>query len=157
ILVSIDTDGAGPAFFSLPVVAATSETDGEFVVASQRAHVPMGARLAWDNSNGPHRGRLYATFVDMANDLANGPDETTLSVTYMDPDSTTWSDARRVSREPNFQSMFLPSIAVDSVTGDVAVGWYGTRGTLGQTAKLADYYVATSRDGVTFSPAQQIS
>ena len=53
--------------------------------------------------------------------------------------------------------MFLPSIAVDPVTGDMAVGWYGTRGSLGVSPSTAHFFVATSLDGVTFSEAQRVS
>ena len=93
----------------------------------------------------------------MAQDLAQGPDEATLFVAFADGTGKTWNTPRRVSLDPAFQSMFLPSIAVDAATGDMAVGWYGTRGTLGVSPSTADFFVATSPDGVTFSEAQQVS
>ncbi|MCU0961267.1 MAG: NF038129 family PEP-CTERM protein, partial [Pirellulaceae bacterium] len=157
ILSSVDPDGTGPRAFSTPTTVATSSTTGELAVEAQQESVPLGVTLAWDNSDGPHRGRLYAAFVDMAEDLAQGPDEPALFVTLADGSATDWSTPRRVSLDPSWQSMFLPSIAVDPATGAMAVGWYGTRGSLGESASTADFYVATSLDGVTFSNAQRAS
>ena len=53
--------------------------------------------------------------------------------------------------------MFLPSVAVDPVTGNVAVGWYGTRGAGEVVQTRANFYIATSGDGTTFSNAQQVT
>ncbi|MHB8969784.1 MAG: NF038129 family PEP-CTERM protein [Pirellulaceae bacterium] len=157
ILASVDPDGTGPGVFSAPTVVATSSTNGELAVPAQQEHVPLGVTLAWDNSDGPHHGRLYAAFVDMADDLAQGPDEPTLLVSFADGSIANWNTPRRVSLDPAFQSMFLPSLAVDPVTGGVAVGWYGTRGSLGVSPSTANFFVATSLDGVTFSEAQRVS
>ena len=73
ILSSVDPDGTGPGVFSAPNVVATSSTNGDLAVPAQQEHVPLGVTLAWDNSDGPYSGRLYAAFVDMADDLCRAP------------------------------------------------------------------------------------
>jgi Bacterial Ig domain/FG-GAP-like repeat/PKD domain/RTX calcium-binding nonapeptide repeat (4 copies)/Beta-propeller repeat len=160
LFISKDVDGLGAGMFADPKPVHTSTTDGEFKPVAQHDSVPLGATLAWDTSDGPHAGRLYVVFVDMAEDLSPifpGPEKLTLFTTFTDDLSVNFWDApRRVTLDSSFQSMFLPSIALDPVTGNLAVGWYGTRGTL-LVQTQADFFVATSRDGTTFSNAQQVN
>ena len=90
---------------------------------SERAF-PAGARLAWDTSTGPHRGRLYLVYTDAA-----APDDvdTDIILRVSDDRGRTWGERSRLNDDNGAASQFLPSIAVDPSNGDVAVGWYDAR------------------------------
>jgi VCBS repeat-containing protein len=160
LLASVDVDGFGDSIFSLPSTVDTSTTDGILHTPAQEGAVPPGPRLAWDTSDGPHRGRLYATFVDLVEGLPNPPGnpELTLFVTSSDDHGLTWSTPTRVTFGPDFQSMFQPSIAVDPTTGVLAVGWHATAGSEPtELSAFTGFFVATSIDGQTFSSAQRVN
>ncbi len=160
LMSSVDNDGLGESSFTLPSTIDVSATDGALLTPAQESAVPLGAKLAWDTSDGPHRGRLYATYVDLVEGLPNPPGtpELTLFVTYSDDLGVNWSTASRVNFGPNFQSMFQPSIAIDSTTGVVAVAWYGTAGSdPAELSTSVGFFVATSVDGRQFSSAQRMN
>jgi len=159
LLSNFDLDGLGPGDFSVPTTVSTSSTNGQLTTTAQQSPVPLGATLAWDTSYGPHGGRLHAAYIDLADDVAvpPGPQELTLFTTFSDDLGVNWSTPRRVTLETAFQSMFLPSIAFDPVTGSLAVGWHGTRGSLATTTSATNFFVATSKDGVDFSTPQQVT
>jgi VCBS repeat-containing protein len=160
LLSSVDVDGLGEAIFSLPSTVDTSTTDGILHTPAQIAAVPLSPRLAWDTSDGPNRGRLYATFVDSVEGLPNPPGtpELTLFVNYSDDQGVSWSTPTRVTFGPDFQSMFNPSIAVDPSTGVLAVGWYATANSdPAEQSASTGFFVATSMDGKTFSSAQRVN
>jgi hypothetical protein len=157
LLAGVGRNTAGLDSFDEPVAITTSSTSGDLSTPAQQSPVPLGATLAWDTSNRSHRRRLYAAFVDLVNDIAvpPGPQEVTLFTAFSDDSGATWSDPRHVTFDVTFQTMFQPSIAVDPVTGAVAVGWYGIRGAPGIGS--TNYYVATSNDGLTFSNPQAVT
>ncbi len=155
IFSSFDLDGLGDGDFANPTIVEVSATDGALTVAAQAAQVPLGATLAWDTSEGLHHGRLYAAFVDLVDDTgapaADG--KASVIVKFSDDLGVNWTTPQPVTADPEFQSMFLPSIAIDPTTGNVGVGWYGTH----DATSFTRFYVATSADGVHFSGAQQVS
>lgn len=147
----------GLDIFTIPERVHTSTTTGVLLTPAQPLAVPLGAQLAWDTSPGPHRGRLYATYVDLVEGLPPGTPELTLFVTSTDDLGDHWSTPQRVTSEPLFQSMFQPSIAIDPMSGVLAVGWYGTSGAAEAQSPFTGYFVATSRDGKTFSHWQRVN
>ncbi len=160
LMSSVDIDGLGESTFTLPNTVDVSATDGVLQTPGQVAAVPLGARLAWDRSDGPHRGRLYATYVDLVEGLPNPPGtpELTLFVTYSDDLGMNWSTPSRVTFSPNIQSMFQPAIAIDPTTGILAVGWYATASPEPtELSTSVGFFVATSADGKQFSSVQRVN
>ena len=83
----------------------------------------------------------------------------TIDVRFSDDNGTTWSAPTRVNDDPlgNGKSQFLPAIAVDQVTGDVAVTWYDTRNS-GAANNTTQVFGSASLDGgATWLPNVQIS
>jgi hypothetical protein len=97
----------------------------------------------------------------------NESDDTDVYVRHSDDGGVTWSAQTRVNDDATQNSQFLPKIAVDQSTGDLAVVWYDARndqgsGGPGDTAGLsnddAQFWGAFSTDGgSTFGPNRQIS
>ena len=99
--------------------------------------------LAWDNSNGPHHGRLYAVFVDMAASLNSGPDQPTLFQRLRTGPPQVGT--HRVGNADSASEHVSPSIAVDSLTAPWR--WDGGTRLVGVTSAAADFFVAASTDG----------
>lgn len=98
-----------------------------------------------DRSNGPHRGRLYCSWMDQ---LPSGFADIFLS--FSDDRGATWSNPQTVP-DPLPVDRFNHWLQVDAVTGDVNLSFYDTRNdTTGQRFQT-DIYFAQSKDGgVTF-------
>ncbi len=106
-----------------------------------------------DRSNGPHRGRLYCSWMDAG---AKGTD---IFLSTSDDRGSTWSAARPVGDRLSFAvDRFNHWLAVDPITGDVVVSFYDTRNdTTGQRFET-DTYLARSKDGAaTFAPDIRVS
>jgi hypothetical protein len=145
---------AGGGFGPAVTVTATNVggSDTNIPAQSNNEGIDAEANLAWDQSPGPHHGRVYLVYTDAA---AVGSPETTLFVRSSDDGGSHWGDPVRVN-DVTANSRFLPSIAVDQTTGDVAVAWYDARNSaLNKTAQL---FAAFSTDGgASFGPNVRVS
>ena len=148
IYVSVDTDGLGKRGFSTPILVGTSKVVGTtFIPAQANQGIDASARLAWDRSDGPNRGRLYLVYTDRADAKGN---DTDIFVRYSDDAGATWSAPIRVNQDSAGASQFLPSIAIDPKTGGIAIGWYDTRND--PAGIKSEFFATVSGDGgKTFS------
>ncbi len=96
-----------------------------------------------DRSSGPHRGRLYCSWMDLA---ANGATDIFLS--FSDNQGATWSTPGSVT-DPFSSKVdrFNHWMSVDPVTGDVNVAFYDTRNDTTGFRHMTDFYFTQSRDG----------
>ena len=124
VAVNVDPDGLGRAGFGKRVVA-TSTRVGLFdtIPAQDSRGIDAEAALAYDNSAGPFRGRLYLVYTDASPGAFL---DTDLFLRYSDNNGATWSSPARVTDDAILTYHFLPRVAVDPATGDVAVSWYDT-------------------------------
>ena len=86
---------------------------------------------------------------------------------YSDDNGTTWTSPVRLNDDHTANSQFMPAIAVDQATGDLAVSWYDCRNDLGtggpgDTDGIpnddAQIWATFSTDGgVTFAPNFRVS
>ncbi|MCC6476343.1 T9SS type A sorting domain-containing protein [bacterium] len=109
--------------------------------------------LAVDNTNGPHRGRLYGIFTDTDAQFT----DTDVFFTYSDNQGTSWSNPVRVDDENAAFAVdqFHPWITVDD-SGRVWCAWYDRRND--PSNLLMDLYFTYSEDGgATWEPDQRIS
>jgi hypothetical protein len=103
--------------------------------------------LAVDNSNGPHRGRIYITWQDHQ-DNPNGDDLIMLS--HSDNGGLTWSAPVKVNQTPSdafTDQAFEPAVHVNS-DGVVAVTYYDFRNDVsGDGVLTTDHWIVHSHDG----------
>ncbi len=165
LYVNVDPDGLGPQGFGGGVFVAATHVGGfDFIPAQPDRSIDAEPGLAWDRSGGPHNGRVYLVYTL---EVKNESDNMDILVQHSDDNGATWSDPVRVNDDQTVNSQFLPKIALDQTTGNIAVVWYDARNDLGlggpgDTNGIpnddAQFWGAFSTDGgLTFTPNFQIS
>jgi Neuraminidase (sialidase) len=98
-----------------------------------------------DRSTGPHRGRIYCSWMDRA---ADGTTDILLS--YSDNKGGSWSAPASVTdRVGTPVDRFNHWMSVDPTNGDVNVSFYDTRNDMTGLRYMTDIYLAQSKDGGT--------
>jgi hypothetical protein len=105
-----------------------------------------------DNSTGPHRGRLYCAWSDLASNGVN----TDILTAFSDDRGATWSAPRSVTDLAGVDR-FYPWLAVDAATGEVNLSFYDTRNDTTGQRYMTDVYFTRTTDGVAFSPNVRVS
>jgi hypothetical protein len=109
--------------------------------------------LGVDTSNGPHRGRLYCSWMDLT---ASGISD--IFISYSNDKGLTWSSPQPVTDRGYFADRFNHWMSVDPVTGDVNVSFYDTRFDTTGSRYQTDTFLSQSKDGgVTWSPNIRVS
>src|SRR5256884_49469 len=103
-----------------------------------------------DRSNGPHRGRIYCSWMDLT--PANVTD---IFISYSDNNGLTWSSPAHVPDQfASSVDRFNHWMSVDPTNGNASVAFYDTRNDTTGFRYQTDYYLARSTDGgVSFSSA----
>jgi hypothetical protein len=156
VKINVDPDGLGPAPFGPTIVATTTQVGGFAPLPAQpNRTVDCEAGLAWDRSGGPHNGRAYLMYTDRP---STSSADTDIYVRYSDNQGTNWSARVRVNDDPvgNGKSQFLPKMAIDQTSGNIAVCFYDCRNSPGNTQ--AEFWATASTDGgLTFAPNVKVS
>jgi hypothetical protein len=154
IYTNIDSDGLGPNPFAAYSSAVSVNVGGFTSIPAQpNWGIDPEAGLAYDRSNGPHRGQVYLVYTDAP---SVGSVDTNIFVVYSDNQGTTWSTPVRVNDDAGVNSQFLPHISLDQGTAMIAVTWYDARNAAANDT--AQYFGAISSDGgATFGANFQIS
>jgi hypothetical protein len=107
-----------------------------------------------DRSSGPHRGRLYCSWTDLA---SNGT--TDIFTAFSDDRGATWSSPRRAADNLSGSiDRFYQWLSVDAVTGEVNVSFYDTRNDTTGQRFMTDVYFSRSTDGVNWlSPNTRVT
>jgi hypothetical protein len=125
ISITTDPDGLGGQPLTNPTVVTDTNVGSFRPIAAQPSRTVLAnASLAWDLSNGAHRGRLYMSYCDAANTTT---DDLNVFLRFSDDGGVTWSGATRVNDDTTDRSQFFPRVAVDNSTGNVAIAWYDCR------------------------------
>jgi hypothetical protein len=96
-----------------------------------------------DRSTGPHRGRLYCSWMDRT---AAG--NTDIFVSSSSDAGATWSAPARVADQLNFiVDRFNQWLSADPVTGDVNLSFYDTRNDLTGQRFMTDIFFTQSQNG----------
>jgi hypothetical protein len=165
LFVNVDPDGLGPAGFGDRVFVTDTHVGGfDFIPPQPDRSVDAEPGLAWDRTGGAHNGRVYLVYTL---EQKNESDNTDVYVRYSDDGGATWSNGVRVNDDAGVNSQFLPKIALDPTSGNLAVVWYDARADLGlggpgDTDGVpnddAQFWGAFSTDGgASFGPNIQIS
>ncbi|MGZ6546238.1 MAG: sialidase family protein, partial [Actinomycetota bacterium] len=154
IRAATDPDGLGPLGFTAARAIGTTNVQQFDPILPQRSRtVDAESGLAWDtNQSSPHFGRLYLMWTD---EQPNKSSDTDVWLRSSDDAGVTWSTPVRVN-DVTTNAQFLPRIALDPTTGNLAFGWHdarndlgdhGTGDTDGKVNTDAMYYVTFSTDG----------
>jgi Bacterial Ig-like domain (group 3) len=145
ILVNIDADGRGAGNFG-PTILATATNVGAFDSIPAQAGRTIDAEpgLAYDrNPASPHFGRLYMVYTDEVVDEGN---DTDIMLRFSDNNGATWSNPPiRVNDDATTRSQFLPKIATNPLSGNVAVCWHDARNSATNTA-MQEFCAISNRD-----------
>jgi hypothetical protein len=96
-----------------------------------------------DRSSGPHRGRLYCSWMDLAPSGA-----TDIYASYSDDRGMSWSPPVPVTDQfSTLVDRFNHWLSVDPVTGDVNVSFYDTRNDTTGSRYMTDVYFSQSTNG----------
>ena len=96
-----------------------------------------------DRSNGPHRGRLYCSWMDFTSQGT-----TDILASFSDDKGATWSVPARITDSLAFAiDRFYQWLSVDAVTGDVNVSFYDTRNDTTGFRYMTDVYFSQSTNG----------
>ena len=156
ILLNLDTNGLAPGGFGSASNATTTQV-GAFapIPAQPLREIDAEAGLAWDRSGGPRNGRVYLVYTDRP---STSSADTDIYVRFSDNNGATWSSRVRVNDDPagNGQSQFLPRIALDQTSGNVAVSFYDCRNSPSNNA--VEVWATVSTDGgLSFLPNVKVS
>jgi hypothetical protein len=167
IYVNTDPTGLVKPRFGKPILATTTRAPAfDYIPAMPDWGVDAEAGLAFDRSGGPFNGRIYVAYTD---EFPAASGNTEILLRYSDNGGAAWSQPIRVNDDATLNSKFLPRIALDQTTGNVAVSWYDSRNDLGNHGPGdtdgianddAEYFatlVTPQAGGLVVSPSQQIS
>ena len=109
-----------------------------------------------DRSNGPHRGRIYCSWMDK-NSVSVGATDIFLS--YSDNKGQTWSRPAPVTDQFGYPvDRFNHWMSVDAATGDVNFSFYDTRNDTTGSRYMTDVYFSQSKDGgASFLPNARVT
>jgi hypothetical protein len=145
VFVNVDPDGLGPAGFGDRIFVTATHVGGfDFIPSQPDRSVDAEVGLAWERTAGAPEGRIDMAYT---REHLNESDDTDIYVRHSDDQGATWSAAVRVNDDQTKNSQFLPKIALDPVTGDIAVIWYDARSDLGTGG-------AGDTDGIANTDAQ---
>src|SRR5262249_7400187 len=152
---NLDSDGLGSGGFGLAItVTATNVGDFDHIPAQPNRSVDAEANVVYDRSGGPHNGRVYLVYTDESPNESNDMD---IFVRYSDNNGTPWTSPVRVNDDTGVNSQFLPMMALDQTTGNLAVAWYDARNA-GLANVTTQIFASISTDGgQTFLPNKQVS
>ena len=132
------------------LIATNAPTAGQAPQCFNRGSNITWPSLAVDRSDGPNRGRVYATYSD------GGANNYDCYLKYSDDHGQTWSSAVKINDNGNTSEQFWPQITTGP-DGRVTVGWYDRRNASGGNS-LCDFYVTQSVDGgITWGPNRRMS
>lgn len=133
IRINVDADGLGAGGFGASIIATTTNVGGfDFIPAQNNRSIDSETGLTFDrNPSSPHFGRLYLVYTD---ELVNESNNTNIMLRFSDDTGATWSPAIQVNTDATTRSQFLPKIASDPVTGNVAICWHDARNSGTNTA-----------------------
>jgi len=158
LLVNTKADGLGPNPFGAAVTATTTNVGGfKPIPAQSRRTIDAEAGFAYDrNPASPHFGRLYLVYTE---EKVLGNNDTDIMVRFSDDDGAHWSNPPiLVNDDATTRSQFLPRIASNRLSGNIAVCWHDARNSATNTTMQEFCSIATPTGASpTFMTNAQIS
>src|SRR5207302_10065972 len=107
-----------------------------------------------DRSSGPHRGRLYCSWIDKTS-----AGTTDIYLSFSDDKGAHWSPRATVADQLSILvDRFNHWMSVDPITGDVNISFYDTRNDMTGSRYMTDVYFTQSKDGgVSWIPNTRVT
>ena len=133
IRINTDTDGLGAGNFGGSVVATTTNVGTFDTIPPQASRsIDAEAGLAYDAfAASAHFGRLYLVYTE---ETALENNDTDIILRFSDDDGATWSAPIAINNDGGSNSQFLPRIASNPLSGNIAVCWHDARSSGTNTA-----------------------
>jgi hypothetical protein len=165
IFANVDADGLGAGGFGARITVSTTNVGGfDFIPAQNERSIDSEAGVVWDATGGPFNNRIYLVYTE---ETVNENNDMEILMRTSTDDGTTWSAPVRVNDDATTRSQFLPYVALDPISGIVAVGFHDCRndngipgpgGTNMIPNDDAEYYGTFSTDGgATWAPNRRLS
>ena len=167
IFINVDPDGLGPAGFNKRLFVTKSNVQAYDAIPAQNSRtVDAETGIAYDRSGGAFTGRVYMAYTHEPIDESN---DTEIMLQYSDDDGRTWSKPQRVNDDATLNSQFLPRIALDQTSGNLALSWHDARNDKGDRgfgdtngvpnddAQLYATTVTPGKRGLTIAPNIRVS
>lgn len=138
------TGGLDPGDFDSPVDVTSTNVGGlDFIPAQHTRGITANAGLAYDSfPASPHYGRLYLVYTE---ETENESNDTDIMLRFSDNDGAWWSNPIKV-HEDSTKSQFLPRIAVNPRSGNIAVCWLDARNSVDNKSVEEFCSIATPTD-----------
>jgi len=154
IQLAVNASGSTSGSFSLATGTVATNVGGfRLIPAQPNRAVDAEVGLAYDNSNGPHRGRLYMVYTDAPSPSSN---DLNIFERFSDNNGATWSSPLRINTDAGTKSQFFPKIALDPTTGDVGLVWYDCRNS-SSNDRVELWGTVSADGGASFLPEVKIS
>lgn len=154
IQVAVNSTGNTAGSFTLQSATVSTNVGGFRPIPAQPSRtVDAEVGLGYDNSGLAHNGRLYMVYTDAPSTSSN---DLNIFTRFSDNNGASWSAAKRVNTDAGSNSQFFPKMAVDPVTGEVAVVWYDCRNS-GSNNRVELWGTVSMDGGATFLPEVKIS
>jgi hypothetical protein len=165
IFANVDADGLGAGGFGPRITVTSTNVGGfDFIPAQNERSIDSEAGVVWDATGGPFNNRIYLVYTE---ETVNENNDMEILMRTSTDDGTTWSAPVRVNDDATTRSQFLPYVALDPISGIVAVGFHDCRndngipgpgGTNMIPNDDAEYYGTFSTDGgATWAPNRRLS
>jgi hypothetical protein len=145
--------GVGAAFGN-PTIATATNVGGFRPIPPQPVRtIDAESKVAYDDSNGPHKGRLYLVYTNAPSTTSN---DTNIFLRHSDNNGATWSAPLRVNDDRGTNSQFFSSLAVDQSTGNLALSWYDARNSANNT-EVECFATVSVNGGLSVLPNVQVA
>jgi hypothetical protein len=154
--IALNRSFDGGATFGTPSVVASKSIPFDIgipAISFRRALIYPSCDA--DRSNGPHRGRLYCSWTDLASNGVN----TDIFTAFSDDRGSSWSPSQRVTDSLSGSiDRFYQWLSVDAVTGEANISFYDSRNDTTGQRYMTDVYFSRSVDGKNWlSPNARVS
>lgn len=142
LVFSANTGGLTGTFGALQTVTSTNVGPWDFIAPQNTRSVDAEVGLAYDrNPASPHFGRLYMVYTDST---APGNSNTTINLRTSDNDGGAWTAPANVDTDLSAHARFLPKIAANDDSGNIAICWHDTRGSASNN-QMREFCTAVNR------------
>jgi len=129
----------GLTWVGAPQVIARSKSAALYAVDGRTLQgTPV---VVCDTGQSRFRGRIYVCWSDERYGTKNKD----VFLAYSDDKGNTWSDPNLITYRPNHREQFAPAMAIDGVSGQIAVVYYDRQSIV--VPERADVYLAVSDNG----------